>query len=575
VYRAAFVPALLALVLTMFSLEKGPRPLPQGLAADVLFDGRVAAAETARIAEAAPDRSAGSVGDARTADRVEQALRRGGFRVERQPFTHADHRLVNVIGRRAGRLRRQIVIVADRDARAVPDATGSAADTAALIELARVLQGRATSKTLVLVSLDGATLGEVGARELLSELPGPDLVDGVLAMSDLASPKRRGSLVQAWSTDEHRTGLGLQRTVAESIRRELDSSAGSTGTLGQIARLSFPIGVGPQATLVANGYDAVRIAGSGELPPGGSGPVESIDADNLGSLGRATLRTITALDRGPRPDHGPSSYVTAVSQVMPGWVLSLLAVTLLLPALVAAVDAFARARRQQVEVMAWLRWVAAWVAPFLAGLTIAELLALVGATPPPPPAPVPPDLLPVDGPALAVLGGVGAGMALALLLARFLAARPDPGLRRPQAPGAPVALALVAALAAFLLWLANPYAGLLVVPAAHLWLLVLVAGVQPNRRVRAGLLALGALPALVVAVYYMAALSMDPISAAWYLLMLVTGHTVGLLTALVGCVMLGSLCASIEVVWHSPNEPASSPEAAPPPALGPGFALRR
>jgi hypothetical protein len=58
-------------------------------------------------------------------------------------------------------------------------------------------------------------------------------------------------------------------------------------------------------------------------------------------------------------------------------------------------------------------------------------------------------------------------------------------------------------------------------------------------------------------------------------LMLVTGHTVGLLTALVGCVMLGSLCASIELVWHSPNEPAASPEAAPPPALGPGFALRR
>ena len=43
VYRAAFVPALLALVLTMFSLQSRPSPLPQGLAADVLFDGQVAA----------------------------------------------------------------------------------------------------------------------------------------------------------------------------------------------------------------------------------------------------------------------------------------------------------------------------------------------------------------------------------------------------------------------------------------------------------------------------------------------------------------------------------------------------
>jgi hypothetical protein len=576
VYRAAFVPALLALVLTMFSLQSRPRPLAQGLAADVLFDGRVAAAETARIVAAAPDRRPGTPGDQAIAQRVASAFGDSGFPVDPQgEFSHAGKQLVNVIGRRAGRSQRQIVIVADRDARAVPDATGSAADTAALIELARVLQGRATTKTLVLVSLDGGTLGEVGATELLKELPDPDLVDGVLAMSDLASPTRRGSYLQAWSTNERRAGIGLQRTAAESIRRELDSTAGSTGTLGQIARLSFPIGIGAQAVLLHHGYDAVRIAGSGELPPGGSGPVESIDENKLGALGRATLRTVTALDRGHPPEHGPSSYVTAVSQVMPGWVLSLLALTLLLPALVAAIDAFARARRQHMEVVAWLRWVAAWVAPFLSGLATAELLALVGATPPPPPAPVAPDLLPLDGPALAVLAGVGVAMALALLLARFLAARPDPSLSRPEAPGAAVAVALVATVGALVLWLANPYAGLLAVPAAHLWLLVLVAGVQPKRRVRAGLLALGALPALVVAVYYMAALSMDPISAAWYLLLLVTGHTVGLLTALVGCVMLGALCASIEIVYRSPSEPAATPETAGPPALGPGFALRR
>jgi hypothetical protein len=576
VYRAAFVPALLALVLTMFSLQSRPRPLPQGLAADVLFDGRLAAAETARIVAAAPDRRAGTPGDARTAARVARALARSGFRVDDpQRFTHAGDRLVNVIGRRAGRSQRQIVVVADRDAAAVPDATGSAADTAALIELARVLEGRATTKTIVLVSLDGGTRGEVGATELLKELPDPGLVDGVLAMSDLASPERRGSYLQAWSTNERRAGIGLQRTVAESIRRELDSTAGSTGTFGQIARLSFPIGIGPQAVLLHHGYDAVRIAGSGELPPDGSGPVGSVDEDKLGALGRATLRTVTALDRGPRPERGPSSYVTAVSQVMAGWVLSLLAITLLLPALVAAIDAFARARRQHVDVVAWLRWVAAWVAPFLAGLAIAELLALLGATPPPPPAPVAPDLLPLDGAALGVLAGVGAGMALALLLARFLAARPDPTLKRPGAPGAPVAVALVATVAALVLWLANPYAGLLAVPAAHLWLLVLIAGVQPKRRVRAGLLALGALPALVVAVYYMVALSMGPIAAAWYLLLLVTGHTVGLLTALVGCVMLGALCAAAELVYRSPAEPAATPETTGPPALGPGFALRR
>ena len=138
--------------------------------------------------------------------------------------------------------------------------------------------------------------------------------------------------------------------------------------------------------------------------------------------------------------------------------------------------------------------------------------------------------LPLDGPALGVLGGVAAAMVLALR-ARALARRaPDPALARPGAPGAAVAVALVASVAALLLWLANPFAGLLTVPAAHLWLLVLLTGAQPRRRVRAALLALGALPPLLVAVYYLFALSIDPLGGAWYLLLLVTGHRVGLLT---------------------------------------------
>ena len=56
VYRAAFIPALLAVVLAMFSFQSRPRPLEQGLAADVLFDGEQAAALALQIAEDEPDR---------------------------------------------------------------------------------------------------------------------------------------------------------------------------------------------------------------------------------------------------------------------------------------------------------------------------------------------------------------------------------------------------------------------------------------------------------------------------------------------------------------------------------------
>jgi hypothetical protein len=570
IYRAAFVPALLALVLTMFSFQSRPRPLPQGLAADVLFDGRQAAQLAADIAEAQPDRRPGRPGDRATAALVAQMFQQRGFRVDRQRFSHGDRDLENVIARRAGRSRSQIVIVAARDGAVVPDGPGSAADTAALLQLARVFQGRASRRTLVLASVDGSTLGEVGTAKLVDELGPPGLIDAVLVVSDLGSRPRHGSFVQAWSNDSRRAGIGLQRTVAESIRQELDQPVEGTGALAQLARLSFPIGIGPQGVLIEDGFDSVRISGSGDLPPEGNGPVEAIDEDRLGTLGRATLRTVTAIDQNGRPEHGPESYLLVVSQVLPGWVLALLAGTLLLPVLVASVDAFARARRRQLPVLPWLRWVGAWTAPFLAGFALAELLALTGATPTPPPAPVPPGELPVDGPAWAVLGGVAVAMALALALARLLAARPDPSLRMPVEPGAGVALALALSVSALLLWLVNPYAGLFAAPAAHLWMLAVLTRPVPRHRTRAVMIAIGVLPPLLVALYYLVALSMDPLEGAWYLLLLVTGHSVGLATTLVACVMLGVLGGAIEIVVRVPDEPGAEASEPGPSVYGPG-----
>ena len=139
-------------------------------------------------------------------------------------------------------------------------------------------------------------------------------------------------------------------------------------------------------------------------------------------------------------------------------------------------------------------------------------------------------MLPLDGPALAVLGGVAVGMALAFLLARWLATRPDPELGETPDLGAGVALALMIAAGSLLLWFVNPFAALLTVPAAHLWMLRRSTRPLPARRVRLALIAVGAAPALLVALYYMFALELDPLSGLWYLLMLVTGHSVGIVT---------------------------------------------
>ena len=203
-----------------------------------------------------------------------------------------------MVGRRAGQL-----APADRDRGgprrgSVPDAPGSAADTAALMQIARVYQGRPTKKTLVLASIDGSQLGQAGATP-------PDRGAAASRISwtpwwssrTWAPSGRRAAPCRRGRTTPRRAGIALQRTVAESIRLELGAAGGGSGTFGQLARLSFPIGIGAQGVLLDSGYDAVRISGSGELPPGGSGPPEAIDADRLGGLGRATLQDA----HGPRP----------------------------------------------------------------------------------------------------------------------------------------------------------------------------------------------------------------------------------------------------------------------------------
>ncbi len=301
--------------------------------------------------------------------------------------------------------------------------------------------------------------------------------------------------------------------------------------------------------LLDSGYDAVRISGSGELPPSGSGPPEAIDPDRLGGLGRAALRTLTALDEGPRPEHGPKSYVQAVSQVLPGWVLSLLAGTLLLPVLVASVDAFARARRRHVDVLRWLRWLGAWVAPFLAALAVAQFLALVDATPSPPAAPVPPDDLPLDGPALACSpASPWRWCSRSSSRAGSPRARTPSSARRPTS-GPAWRSASPSPPASILLWLANPYAGLLAVPAAHLWMLLALTRPLPGPagagRADRGGRGAGADRGDLLHVRPVGRPAVRALVPAHARDRAERGAPV---TSLIACVMLAALCATIETV---------------------------
>jgi hypothetical protein len=543
IYRAAFVPALLAFVIAMFSLESRPPAVPQALAADVLFDGRIALAATQRIAKANPDRRPGSNGDLATASTVASALRNQHFAVTVDRFRSQEKDLVNVVGRRIGESPRQLVVVAPRDADRVPDLAGSASDTASLMEIARTLEGRVTQKTLVLASVDGSTLGSAGARRLAGQLASAGPVEALVVLTDTGVANARGTLLIPWSETTVRTGVRLQRTVGESLLQELPRGGAGRGpgTSSQFARAAFPLGLGDQAPFLDQGFDALRLSGSGELPPKGQ---PAPDADRLGATGRATLRTVFAYDAGGRVNENPSSYLLVAQQMLPRWSVALLVLSLLLPLLAAAIDSFARVRRRREPVLPWLRWIGAGLVPFLVALAIGEFLVLVGQAPNAPPVPLPPSVHSLDGSA-----GVTLGICALFFLLTWLFARPRLAghLPPPDSPGAGAALALVLSVVSIAVWVVNPFAALALLPAFHLWLLVTASPVPAARPAGIALVAAGLLVPLLIAIAVMARLSLGPLSGLWYGFLLVTGHHVGLYTTLVGALLLTCFAASIRI----------------------------
>jgi hypothetical protein len=244
-------------------------------------------------------------------------------------------------------------------------------------------------------------------------------------------------------------------------------------------------------------------------------------------------------------------------------VLAVLAATLILPALAASIDAFARARRRRAAVGPWLAWIAVSAVPFLAGYVVAKLLGLLNATPEAPPAPVAPDLYPLDAAAVAVLATVLAAVVLLWVgLRRFF----GPSLRKRDdraTSGAGVAIALVLSVAAVLLWLLNPFAALLAVPAVHLWILALLVDPPPSRRVRFALVSGGLVAPGLIAVYGLFVLGVNPLGEAWYLLLLTVGGQVGPAQVAVVALFLAALGSVVAVVRAAPASGSPSDVASP------------
>lgn len=545
VYRAAFAPAVLALVLMAFSLIDRPRPLQTTLAPDA-FSGERAFQRLGELAREYPERRPGSAGDEALAADLAGTMRGAGLTVsvDRASGSTIDGKrtLTTVSGTRTGRPGPGIVVVAHRDA-AGSGAEAELSGTAALEELVRVFAGRSVKRSLTLVSTSGGSGGAAGAEAVARRLRG-SRVDAVIVLGDLASATIRKPWVQPWSDGPRLAPMRLRRTVEAALRAETGQDPGGQRATRQLARLAFPFALGEEGRFNAAGLPAVTISASGERGPSAGAPVS---ADHLRVFGRATLRTITALDNGPSLRAGPGPEVTTQRKVLPGWSVRLFVGALLLPVLLAAIDGLARVRRRHEPVGVWVRWLAALVAPFALAAFVARMLGAGGAVDAPGAA--------LAGTALGVnvgaLAGVGAAFVVGAGLVRPL--RWIMGVRgAPDGSGPVAAVGVTMALLALVTWIVNPYAALLVVVPAHLWLL---APESRLRRVPAVLIALlGLLPIAGVLAVYSGALGLAIGDLPWSLVLLVAGGGVGALSLLGICVFGACGVAALRLAGREREE---------------------
>ncbi|HVF78950.1 MAG TPA: hypothetical protein VNA28_11695 [Solirubrobacteraceae bacterium] len=554
IYRAALIPVLLAFVLLAFSLENRPQPLrtavpPDAFQRDRAFDR--AYGSPRGLSDRFSERRPGSAGDNALAAAIARQMRGAGFRVRtvEHDGDTIDGRqtLRTVIARRPGTIDEQIVVVAHRDA-AGRRAEAELSGTAALLELTRVFGApRQTGRTLTLVSTSGGSGGSAGAVDLARELDGQP-VGAVLVLGNLASRTVRAPLVTPWSNALGASPQRLRATIQEAVRLETGSGSGPPRALSQFARFAMPATFGEQGALLSRGLPAVLLSIGGDTPPPANA---SISRDRLETFGRAALRSVTALDGAPqaRPitEEASNRDLLTSRKILPAWAITLFTGALLLTVLVTAVDALAAVLRRREPIVAWLRWTLAGALPFLLAAFFAFLLDMVGLLDAPG-APVPEQALPAEWPALLAV--------LLVFMLGWLWLRPA-ALRLLQVdapdhaqPGAQIAIVLVATAVACAMWITNPYAAALLIPALHIWLFALGPDLRMPRALRMTVVGLGLLPAAAVAFALLRSLDLAAIDAAWQLVLLTAGGHISLLSVLLWSIAAGCAVSALIVAAH-------------------------
>ncbi len=545
----------LTVVVVAFSLVDQQGPLGSNLAPDA-FSAQNALGLMSSLARRHPNRRPGSADDVAVASFVAGRLAQYGFRVSRTSFpgrtTQGTRTLQSVTGTRTGLSTGTIVVVSHRDSLRSP-ATTDLSGTAAMLELARVLAGETQHRTIVLASTSGSA-GTAGAAELARTLPGP--IDAVIALGDLASSRTgAGPILVPWSTTQDLAPPLLRATVAAALSSQAGLRPGGAGLAEQLEHLAFPLTLGEQGPFGAHGIPAVSLSLAGDHPAPAQG---ATSADRLGAMGRTVLASVTALDAGYElPSAAP--YLLFSAKVVPAWAIRLLVLALLVPVLLAGLDGFARARRRGHAVAAGMVRALGTGLPFLAVGLLAVGARMVGVLGAAPPGPVAPGAVPLHGGGIALVVGLAIVLVGGIVLALGVPRRGRTNSGGPD-PGRAIGTLTIACLASVALWVLNPFAVVVVIPALHLWLWLLDPELRPHPAVSVTLLLAGLVAPVLLILDYARTLGLDPAGALWNGLLLLAGGQIGISTMAAWSVLLGCVLGAVAVTVGKLRGPRPQPK---------------
>ncbi len=564
IYRAGLVVAALGLIVLAFSLANQPAGSRSTLAPGA-FDGQSAYTSMQALYQQYPSRPPGSSADDRLGHKVAATLGSSqyGFSVARERFSartvNGTRRLTDVVATRPGTEPGSIVIVAARDGAASQGVAGLSG-TATLLELGSDLSGETLQRTVVLASVSGSE-GSAGVQHLVSTLPGP--VDAVVVLGDLAAADHHQPIVIPWSDTTKLASPALVNTVALALSNQHAARAATPGTLAQLAHLAFPFTISGQGPFVGAGVPAVALSLSGSAVPRrrrrstarrcSPGPVARCWTRSRRLTGRPRSRPVVVRAVRWQGRSGLGDRAVRADADRPGAGDHGRCLRAGQAARISAAAVADRGARDRTAVRR--RGAGGADRPGRrADLGSAAGSITGGAV-----------SLGAGGIAVLIAAGVVALAMVPLVRGPYRAVDRQPAAKESRdsrartvdrrGDGTAAMMLAVLCVVTLVIWVRNPYAAALLVPALHLWLWAIDSDLRLRLPVRLVMVAVGAVPVALLVVYYATSLQFTPIGLIWEAALLIAGHAVSLVTVLLWSFVLGCMATAVAVVVMAARRP--------------------